>query len=156
VTVAGLQRRLRQLERVPEVTTRDAAAAVVKLARDVGAQIGPVTMGKRRRRVQLTAVARFKGAGHNVTATVWGRPTGPWVWVSSGTMPHTIPKAGRRGRGKGRGTRYLKGDRYPHPYGLPVTHPGATGKGAWRRVTTQARTKVPEVYREAIRRAIGG
>ena len=102
--------------------------------------------------MQLTAVSRFKGSGATVEATVWGRPTGPWVWVTSGTTPHTI--APRKSRGKARSTRYLKGDKYSHPIGRPVQHPGASGKGAWRRVVKRANAKVPEVYLDAVRKVI--
>jgi hypothetical protein len=110
-------------------------------------------MGRRKRPVRLTAVARYRGSGNNVRARVWGRPTGPWVWVTAGTGAHVIPKD-RRGRGKQRTTRYLKAPGYAHPIGRPVVHPGATGKGAWLRVRRQARRDIPKAYVMAVRKAI--
>lgn len=150
MSVAGLARRLERVARAPADGTKAAARAVVATAKREGAAAGPVHMGKRRRTVRLTAVARFRGSG---AVTVWGRPTGPWVWVTAGTQPHTIPKA-RRGRGKARTTRYLKAPAYPHPYGLAVLHPGAAGRGAWLRVRRQARRDVPAAYLAAVRKAL--
>ena len=124
------------------MATRDAAKKVERAAKDVGAAIGPVTLGRKGRRVKLTAVSRFKGSGDHVQATVWGRPTGPWVWVT----------ATKRRRGKARTTSYLKGPAYAHPYGLAVQHPGASGKGAWRRVVRTAEPAVVDTFREAVAR----
>lgn len=155
MSTAGLQRTLDQIARIPAEAIGDACKAVEKIARDVGGSVGPVRFGNGRSS-RLTAVSRVKGRGTTeAAATVWGRPTGPWVWATSGTGGHTIPKAGRRGRGKARGTRYLKGDRYEHPYGKPVHHPGSGGRGAWRRVRSRAETEVPKVYADAVRKVIG-
>jgi hypothetical protein len=151
VSLTGLHRKLTALSHVPEDGAKRAARAVVKAAKAEGERVGPVHMGRRKRTVRLTAVARFRGAGNNVRANVWGRPTGPWVWVTSGTGTHVIPKPKA---GKQRTTRYLKADGYAHPIGRPVVHPGATGRGAWLRVRRQARTEVPKAITETVRRAV--
>lgn len=148
MSTASLQSQLDQIARLPRTAMIDAAKAVEKIAREIGGSVGPVSLGKKGRRVKLTAVSRIKGSGDSAEATVWGRPTGPWVWVTSGTGAHTIPKARR---GKSRSTRYLKGDRYEHPYGQPVRHPGASGKGAWKRVEQRAEVEVPKVFLEKAR-----
>lgn len=153
MSAAGLRRRVDRLQRIPETTTRDAAAAVIKIARDVGARYGPLTMGRRGRRVPLGATTRVRGAGQNMQATVWGKPTGPWVWVTTGAAGHQIPRTSRRRGGK---PRYLSAPGYAHPIGRPVQHPGRSGRGAWTQVQAQARAKVPDVYRDAVRAVLGG
>jgi hypothetical protein len=153
VSLAQLSRRLNNLAKVPETATRTATRHAEKLAKAEGDAVGPVHLGKRKRTVRLRAVSRFKGGGNHVTARVWGLPTGPWVWVTAGTQPHVIPKA-RRGRGKQRSTRYLKGAGYEHPIGRPITHSGATGKGAWLRVKRNAARQVPRVYAQAVAKAV--
>lgn len=153
MSAAGLSRRLAAVRRVPEKSTRDAAAAVIKLARAQGAKVGAVTLGKKRRRYPLGATTRHKGGGASYQATVWGKPTGPWVWANTGAGGHTIPRGGRRRRSK---PRYLKGAGYAHPIGRPVQHPGRSGSGAWRTVQDQARREVPKVFHNALRVALGG
>lgn len=151
MSLAGLASRLDRLAKAPQDGTRAAARAVVQSAKREGEAAGPVHLGKRKRPVRLTAVARFRGSG---AVTVWGRPTGPWVWVTAGTHPHTIPKAKRGRGGKARTTRYLKSPAYPHPIGRPVIHPGGTGRGAWLRVRRAARHDVPAAYVKAVRKAV--
>lgn len=147
----SLKRRLDRLQRIPETTTREAADAVIAIARDVGSRYGPLTMGKRGRRVALGAVTRVRGRGANMQATVWGKPTGPWVWVTTGAAGHTIPRSRRRSRKP----RYLSAPGYEHPIGRPVQHPGRSGRGAWNQVQAEARGKVPEVFRDAVRAVLG-
>jgi hypothetical protein len=154
VSAASLARTLDAVAALPRTGTLDATKVVERIAREVGASVGPVALGKKGRRTKLSAVSRIRGSGNAIEATVWGKPTGPWVWVTSGTKPHTIPKARGRGRGKARTTRYLKGAGYEHPIGVPVHHPGAGGKGAWRRVEQRARIEVPKAFLDAARRVI--
>lgn len=152
MSAAGLRRRVNRLQRIPETTTRNAAAAVIKIARDVGTRFGPLTMGKRQRRVPLGATTRVRGRGQNMQATVWGKPTGPWVWVTTGTSSHVVPRRpGRRGK-----PRYLHGPGYAHPISRQVTAGGRGGRGAWKVVELEARVKVPEVFRDAVRAVLGG
>lgn len=151
MSVAQLERTLDEIARLPQTAMVEATKAVERIAREVSATVGPVALGRKGRRTKLRAITRIKGRGTaSAEATVYGVPTGPWVWVTSGTGAHTIaPRS--RGRGKARTTRYLKGDRYEHPIGRPVQHPGATGKGAWRRVVQRAETEVPKVFLEQAR-----
>jgi hypothetical protein len=154
VSTASLERQLTALARLPERGTLEGAKTVAKIAREVGSQVGPVSLGKRGRRAKLTAVYRVKRKGlRDAEVTVWGRPTGPWVWVTSGTGGHVIPK--QRG-GKARTTRYLKGDRYSHPYGKAVHHPGATGRGAWKRVVLRSQRDVVKVFEDQARAVMRG
>ena len=155
--MASLQTQLEAVARLPRDGMVEAARAVERIGREIGASVGPVSLGRKGRRVKLRAVAiGLKASSDSAEVNVYGVPTGPWVWVTSGTRPHTIPKTAARARGKGRKTRYLKGDRYAHPYGQPVHHPGASGKGAWRRVVARAETEVPQVFLDAARRVMAG
>lgn len=155
MSTASLERTLTDLARLPQTGTRAAAKEVERIAREVSSTIGPVSLGRKGRRTRLRAITRhIAGTTGSASLIVFGVPTGPWVWVTSGTGAHTIPKT--RTRGKQRTTRYLKGDKYSHPYGKPVTHPGASGKGAWRRVQQRAAQRVPEVIRDEVRKVIGG
>lgn len=153
MSLESLTRRLNALAKVPETATRQATRAAERIARAKGDEIGPVHLGKRKRTVRLRAVSRFRGRGNHVQARVWGLPTGPWVWVTAGTGTHVIPKARR---GKARTTRYLKAAGYEHPYGKPLIHPGAHGKGAWLKVKRRCAMQVPKVYAEAVHKAVRG
>jgi hypothetical protein len=57
-----------------------------------------------------------------------GKPAGVWVWIDTGTRPHTIPR-----RRKGPKSR------------VRVHHPGTTGKQAWSKTVAAA----PELVRAA-------
>jgi predicted TIM-barrel fold metal-dependent hydrolase len=151
VSLTNLTRRLNALGKVPERATREAARAAERIARAHGDAIGPVHMGRKKRTVRLRAVSRFRGSGNHVQARIWGRPTGPWVWVTAGTRPHVIPKARR---GKARTTRYLKAAGYEHPIGRPILHSGATGRGAWWKVRRDVMREAPRVYARAVAKAV--
>ena len=153
MSAAGLRKRLTALNRLPSEGTRAAAKKVETLAREVGQAVGPVALGKHGRRVQLTAVSRFKGSGNHVEATVWGRPTGPWVWVTAGTVEPSNPQT----RGRREGAHHPLPERPGlHPSDRPPGDaPGRVGRGAWRRVTKRAESAVPDVYADAIRKLIG-
>lgn len=154
MSTAKLQSSLASLARLPQTGTRAAAKEVEKIAREVSGTIGPVTLGRKGRRVKLRAITRHvRGTTGSASLIVYGVPTGPWVWVTSGTGSHVIPK--KKIGGKARTTRYIKGDRYAHPYGKQVIHPGATGKGAWTRVVRRAEQRAPEVMRDEVRKAVG-
>ena len=152
MSTASLERTFKDVARLPRNATLAGAKAVEKVARDVAAGVGPVTLGRKGRRVKLRAITRKKGSFNDPTAIVYGVPTGPWVWVTAGTGGHVIPKARRRG--KARTTRYLKAPGYAHPYGKPVHHPGATGKGAWRRVVSRAGREVHNAALDEARKVI--
>lgn len=146
MTVEHLARVLAALDGVPATACNTAAAHVIDLANREG---GTVTLGKRRRVVKLSAVARHPH-GDPDRATIWGKPTGPWVWKNSGAAAHPIPRRARRK------PRFLHAQGYEHPYNAHATlhHPGMRGRGAWRTVTTRARADVPKIYRTAIDYAV--
>lgn len=152
MSTASLERTLDELARLPQTAMTDAAKAVERIAREVSASVGPVHLGKRKRSVRLRVISRgVKGSARAAETTVYGVPTGPWVWVTSGTASHVIPKQRAR---KSRKTRYMKGDGYAHPIGRPVTHHGAHGKGAWRKVVQRAERDVPQAFIDAARKVM--
>jgi hypothetical protein len=154
VSTGSLERTLKELQRLPSVGMKDATKAVERIAREVSSSVGPVTLGKKGRRVKLRAITRgVKGSARSAEATVYGVPTGPWVWVTSGTGRHVIPKKSVR-QAANRQVRFIKGDRYAHPYGKQVVHPGASGKGAWRKVVLRAERDVHEAFVDAARKAM--
>lgn len=141
-----LARVLAALAGVPATACNTAADTVIRIAAHEG---GTVTLGRKRRRVKLSAVARHPH-GDPAAATVWGKPTGPWVWKNTGAAAHAIPRRPRRK------ARYLHAQGYEHPVNAHNTlhHPGMRGRGAWRDVVAQARVVVPKIYLAEIGKAI--
>jgi hypothetical protein len=143
--VLELHRKVTALANVTEVALRDAARAVEQAAKDQG---HTVVLGKRRRRVKLGAYTRFMHSGRVV---VYGRPTGPWVWLNTGTRAHPIPKR----KPTARRPRPMHGAGYPHPISrTQLHHPGRGGQGAWRKVVARARIEVPKAFVAAVRKAV--
>lgn len=126
---------------------RAACKAIETVAAQEG---GTVVLGRKQRRVKLKAITRIKGGGNTITATVWGVPTGPWVWKNTGTRGHAIPKRPPTVKRP----RPLKGDGYAHPVNKQIRHPGSGGSGAWRRVQQRAEKIVPEYIGKAIHEAV--
>jgi hypothetical protein len=148
VSAATFERRLDQLATIPDEAIKATRLAVIALAEREG---GTVTLGRKKRRVKLGAVARVKQTGPNeITCTVWGKPTGPWVWKTSGTSAHQIPKRGKPGPMFGRG--------FEHPIRYTVVHNKGIQRrgGAWDRVVDKAEQVVFDSFHEAIRRAVRG
>ena len=141
MSTAQLERTLVELAELPRTAMVASTRAVERIAREVGAQFGPLRLG--RRRVRLRAVSRIRGSGTSVTATVFGTPTGGWVMATSGTRAHVIAPKARRGRQR---TRFLKAAGYAHPIGRPVRHPGSRGRRAWDRVVERAEIEVPKIF----------
>jgi hypothetical protein len=147
-----LRRQLEALARLPERATRDAADAVCQLAADVG---GSVVLGKKRRPYKLKAKPQFyAGRAGEFRCTVWGTPTGPWVWKNSGTRAHVWPKRKRRK------ARFVHGAGFAHPYDArtPVHVRGIPARHRWTRdVVQRARTDVvPAAFRKAVAEAVSG
>jgi hypothetical protein len=112
-----------------------------------------VTIKRRKKRATypLDATTKFYTTDtRGFRAVVFGKPTGFWVWQNTGTSAHSIPsrKATKRAR-------YLYANGYDHPTNLQVRHPGASGRGAWRRVQAQADQEVFPIFVDAVRTAIG-
>jgi hypothetical protein len=143
--VAQLRRALDDLANVPPVAVKQAAKVVEDFA---GTQGRPITI--RGKRYPLRAVTKETKQGRDIVqATVFGTPTGFWVWENTGTRGgyQIAPKPGTR---NGR-PRVLAGKTWGHPVSTPVTrHRGISGRGAWRRVDRYARQHVPQVFIDAV------
>jgi hypothetical protein len=148
VSVAELRRTLALLNEVPEQALTAACKAIETVAAQEG---GTVVLGRKRRRVKLKAITRIKGSGNSITATVWGVPTGPWVWKNTGTAGHSIPKR----KPTPKRPRPMHGDGYAHPVSnKQIHHPGSSGHGAWRTVVSRAEKIVPDYIGKAIHEAV--
>jgi len=146
VTVAQLRKALDDLSNVPESAIVDASKLVEQFAKDNGR---PITI--RGRRYPLTAVTKYtRREQRAVDATVFGTPTGFWVWQTSGTRgDYQIPK-----RASSR-PRYLFASGFDHPVRAPIRrHRGITGRGAWRKVRARAEQEVPQVFIDAVHDAV--
>lgn len=142
--VTELARKVHALANVPETAIRDAARAVERAAKAEGHVI---VLGKRRRRVKLSAYSRFK----QTSVIVYGKPTGPWVWLNTGASGHSIPKR----KPTARRPRPMHGAGYAHPVQRKqLEHPGRGGVGAWRRVRARAEIEVPKAFRDAVLKAV--
>lgn len=144
--VAQLRRALDDLAAIPEAAIQQAAKAVEEFAATQGR---PVTI--KGKRYPLKAVTKYDRRGADVIhATVFGTPTGFWVWQNTGTRGgYKIPKR------VSRRPRYLFGRGWAHPVLAPVTRSrGISARGAWRRVDSRARVIVPEVFVAAVHEAI--
>jgi hypothetical protein len=148
VSVAELRRTLARLSEVPEPALKAACKAVEKIAAEEG---GTVVLGRKKRRVKLKAITRIKPSGNTITATVWGVPTGPWVWKNTGTGAHQIPKRTPTKRSP----RPMHGDGYGHPIQRKqISHPGSGGRNAWRTVVKRAERVVPETIQKHVHEVI--
>ncbi len=148
MSVAELRRTLALINEVPE----SALIAACKVIETVAAQEGgSVVLGRKKRRVKLKAITRIKSTPNSTTATVWGVPTGPWVWKTTGTKAHQIPKRPPTLKRP----RPMHGQGYPHPISnKQIHHPGSGGKHAWDRVFARAEKIVPEYIGKAIHEAV--
>jgi len=128
----------RALEALPATALENAAQEIVTVAEGLGSTI----FGRR-----LSASYRIAAGAGTATATIHGTPTAPWVWINDGTSAHVIGT--RRGR---KGALLLKGA--AHPIAPPVTHPGTSGRGAWRAVRRAAEELVPGHVTDAVHQAV--
>ena len=144
MTAASLRHTLDDLARVPEATILEATTAVEDYAKRVGGRITIHRRKKGPRSYPLFAVTKFESDhGKTIRATVFGAPTGFWVWKTTGTRSHDIPA-------RGRGQRFLFWSDLGHPIGFWVRHPGSPGRGRWKQVTRFANTEVPRILSEAV------
>lgn len=118
-----------------------AAAKLVKRVADDAARAtvsGGDMSGKHRRPIKLRARDKsIRPIDHGRAILITGVPAGPWVWVTSGTAPHTIR---RRKRGPMRK--------------MTVHHPGTRGRDAWTIVIDRSTELVPLIFRDLVDRAI--
>jgi hypothetical protein len=121
---------------VPRVAAERAATAVQELAlANARAAAGGdlLLTGKKRKGipldVELEELPQPDGARIRVSPT----PVGPWRWIDTGTLPHTIRR--RRTGPKAK---------------MRVHHPGTGGKDAWRKTVDAA----PELVRPLVEAAV--
>jgi hypothetical protein len=141
VSVAELRRTFANLAEIPATAIAEATALVEQIAADTGR---PVRI--KGKTYQLTATTRIQRQGDGMTATVYGKPTGFWVWQNTGTKPHAIAPA--KGTRKHRARVIVPNG--GHPQSVPVRHPGASGRGRWREVQQRARREVPQIFRDTV------
>ena len=107
--------------------------AVKAIAKEEAARAGSPLVGKKKRGIRLGAYDSIDEGAVVTFGQIKGRPAGPWVWVTSGTKPHSIR---RRKRGP------LKK--------MTVHHPGTAGRGAWDNVRRRAAKIVPDIVRDEL------
>ena len=151
---ARLKQVLDNLAAVPEAAIVDAAELVEAIAKQGG---GSVTINRkgRHRRYTLGAVTHYERTNERaVGATVFGTPTGFWVWKTSGTRGgYSIPKRKPR-QGS---SRYLYGAGYAHPVRGQIKRDGrVSGRRAWDKVRDRAEREVPQVFIQAVHDAVKG
>lgn len=147
-TSTQLRSAFANLANVPDEAIDRATSLVETIAAAHG---GTVTLGKRgrRRTYRLRAITkRDRSDGKTVAATVYGTPTGPWVWKNTGTRGHRIPRY-RSGR-----LPVLGGANFDHPVSNGVDHPGTGGGRAWAMVRNQAEHDVPPIFVDAVHDAL--
>jgi hypothetical protein len=150
VSAQSIRAKLERLNDLPAVGMVTATELVEKIAREEGGRYA-MHLGKKKRRVRLTAITRIKRSTDSAQATVWGVPTGPWVWVTSGAGAHLIPKR----KPTARNPRPMFGQGFEHPVQrMQLHHPGSHGRGAWRAVQERARREVPDIFREEVRKMV--
>jgi len=127
-----LHRIAADVAKIPDAGLIAAARLVKRVADDAARHVtGDGTMaGKHRRPIKLRARDKsIRPIDHGRAILITGVPAGPWVWVTSGTAPHTIR---RRKRGPMRK--------------MVVHHPGTRGRGAWVAVIERSEQLVPVVF----------
>lgn len=135
-----LHRIAADVARIPDAGLIAAAKLVKKIADEEARKVasGGDLSGKKRKPIKLKA--RDKGIrplNDGRAILVHGVPAGPWVWVTSGTAPHTI-----RRRKKGPMKKMV------------VHHPGTRGKGAWGNVIKRSTDLVPRIFQDLADRAV--
>jgi hypothetical protein len=128
-----------RLEALPRASMIAAAKAVKKIASTEGTRAGSPLKGKKRRGLSLRARDDIRDTPNGATCRIQGVSPAGWVWVNTGTAPHTI-----RRRKKG-----------PMKV-MTVQHPGTPGRGHWRRVQERAAQVVPQIFVEAVELAVRG
>jgi hypothetical protein len=115
---------------VPRTAIAAAAEAVRTVALDNAraAAGGDLALTGKHRGIPLDVEVTDMSQPDGARVRLAGTPAGPWVWIDTGTRPHTIPR-----RRRGNLSR------------LRVHHPGTAGKHAWGRTVEAA----PELARTA-------
>jgi len=129
-----------RLERLPRGSMIAAAKAAKQIVADEGARIGGADglKGKKKRGLKLKARDTIRDRADGTTCRVQGSVPA-WIWVNTGTRPHTTR---RRKRGPLRK--------------MLVQHPGTRGRGAWDRVSKRIETVVPLIFSDELDEALRG
>jgi len=123
-----------RIQELPKRSLIDIAKQAKAIAAQVGVNAGSPLKGNKKRGMKLRAVDDLRMTGTGATLRIQGVNPAGWVWVNTGTRPHTI-----RRRKRGKRSR------------MTVPHPGTSGRGAWRQVDARVRTQViPAVIREHV------
>jgi hypothetical protein len=127
-----------QLERLPHSAMIAAAKASKRIVQEEGARIAGADglKGKKKRGLRLRARDTIRDTATGTTCRVQGSIPA-WIWVNTGTRPHTTR---RRKRGP------LKK--------MLVDHPGTAGRGAWERTAKRIEKVVPLVFMDELDRVL--
>ena len=135
-----LHRIAADVARIPDAGLIAAAKLVKRVADDTARSTvsGGDMGGKHRRPIRLRARDKsIRPIEHGRAILIVGTPAGPWVWITSGTAPHTIR---RRKRGPLRK--------------MTVHHPGTRGREAWTRVVERSTELVPRIFTDLVDRTV--
>jgi hypothetical protein len=150
---ANLHALAKEIHELPHAAMVQFAKRAKAIAEEEGRRAGsPLRKGKSV--IKLSAFTEIKTSAGVTTCTIQGYPVGPWVWRTTGTTGHTIP---RSRKGSGAKARYLHAQRYEHPIKVPppIRHPGGRGAGAWTRVQKRIAEEVPEVFASELQKVVG-
>ena len=135
---AELRRVALEVGRIPDTGLIAAAKLVKKIGDEQARRVGAPLEGKHRRPIKMrTRDKNIRPIQDGRAILITGVPAGPWVWMTTGTAPHTT-----RRRKKGPMKKML------------VHHPGSRGKHAWTVVTDRATELVPRIFQELADRAV--
>lgn len=134
----NLHRLAGEIREIPHTGMISAAKLAKKIVAEEGSRIAGADgmRGTKRRGLKLRARDDIRTTDTGATCRVQGSVPA-WIWANTGTAPHTI-----RARKRGPGRRVLR----PHP-GMPGWH-------VWPRVTKRIALVVPEIFRDAVHRAV--
>jgi hypothetical protein len=127
-----------EVGRIPDAGLYAAAKLVKKLGDEQARRVGAPLAGHHRRAIKMrTRDKNIRPIQDGKAILITGVPAGPWVWMTSGTAPHTTR---RRKRGP------MKK--------ITVHHPGMRGRNAWTIVTDRAAELVPRIFEDLADRAV--
>jgi len=128
-----------EVGRIPDAGLIAAAKLVKKLGDEQARRVGAPLEGHHRRPIKMrTKDKNIRPITDGKAILITGVPAGPWVWMTSGTAPHTT-----RRRKRGPMKKML------------VHHPGVhRRKNAWTTVTDRATELVPRIFEDLTGKAV--
>jgi len=151
-----------RIAKLPRTIVVHAAERFDEVARDTASRAVGGAMqlhGRRGRRptVKLRTYTKYSGEGAAARAFVRPSPLGVWLWLENGTRAHEIgARKSRRGTGRSRTAKFLKGSGYAHPVRAPIHHPGSRGKQVWTRAVAAYRAEATDFLATDLREAVRG